>query len=199
MTASAPTSRRPGRPRDTRADEAILDAAREVLAEVGVARFTVDEVAARASVGKATIYRRWPSRGALLLDTGHHRLGLQAPDPHTGSVRDDLVIIAGELARKMRDTPAGKIMPAVLAEAAVDPGMKRVLADFLRDRRRTAVAAVERGIARSELPEDVDPEFVLDVLGGFVFFRSQMADRPTTDADVETVVDTVLAGIRVQT
>jgi AcrR family transcriptional regulator len=191
-----PVLRRPGRPRDARADEAILDAALEVLAEVGPAGFTVDEVAARAGCGKATIYRRWRSRGALLLDTGHHRLGLHVVDPDTGSVRDDLVEMLSELARKMRDTLAGKVMPAVVAEAAVNPEMREVLADFVRDRRRPAFAAVCRGMARGELPEGTDVDLILDLLGGLVYFRVLLADNPPDDAVVTTVVDTVLAGIR---
>ena len=191
-----PVLRRPGRPRDARADEAILDAALEVLAEVGPARFTVDEVAARAGCGKATIYRRWRSRGALLLDTGHHRLGLRVTDPDTGSVRDDLVTMLGELARKMRDTLAGKVMPAVVAEAAVNPEMRAVLAAFVHDRRKPAFNAISRAVARGELPDDTDIDLILDLLGGLVYFRVMLADDPPGDAVVATVVDTVLAGVR---
>jgi AcrR family transcriptional regulator len=188
--------RRPGRPRDARADEAILDAALEVLAEVGPAGFTVDEVAARAGCGKATIYRRWRSRGALLLDTGHHRLGLHVTDPDTGSVRDDLVAMLGELGGKMRDTLAGKVMPAVIAEAAVNPEMREVLAAFVHDRRKPAFLAISRGVARGELPEGTDVDLVLDLLGGLVYFRVLVADNPPDDTVVATVVDTILAGIR---
>ena len=191
-----PVLRRPGRPRDARADGAILDAAVEVLAEVGPARFTVDAVATRAGCGKATIYRRWRSRGALLLDTGHHRLALHVADPDTGSVRDDLVAMLGELATKMRDTPAGKVMPAVVAEAAVNPEMREVLAAFVRDRRQPAFSAIRRGVARGDLPEGTDVELVLDLLGGLVFFRVLIADNPPDAGVVATVVDTVLAGVR---
>jgi AcrR family transcriptional regulator len=190
-----PVLRLPGRPRDARADEAILDAALEVLAEVGPAGFTVDEVAARAGCGKATIYRRWRSRGALLLDTGHHRLGLHVTDPDTGSVREDLVTMVGELAKKMHDTLAGKVMPAVVAEAAVNPEMREVLAAFVHDRRRAALRSIHRGVARGELPEGTDVELVLDLLGGLVYFRVMIADNPPDEATVATVVDTVLAGI----
>jgi AcrR family transcriptional regulator len=191
-----PVLRRPRRPRHARADEAILDAALEVLAEVGPARFTVDKVATRAGCGKATIYRRWRSRGALLLDTGHHRLGLHVADPDTGSVRDDLVAMLGELARKMRDTLAGKVMPAVVAEAAVNPEMREVLAAFVHDRRKPAFAAICRGVARGELPEGTDVDLVLDLLGGLVYFRVLVADNPPDAAVVATVVDTILAGVR---
>jgi AcrR family transcriptional regulator len=191
-----PVLRRPGRPRDARANEAILDAALEVLAEVGPAGFTVDEVATRAGRGKATIYRRWRSRGALLLDTGHHRLGLQVTDPDTGSVRDDLVAMLGELTRKMRDTLAGKVMPAVMAEATINPEMREVLAAFVHDRRKPAFTVIRRGVARGELPEGTDVDLVLDLLCGIVYFRVLIADEPPDLAAVATVVDTVLAGIR---
>jgi hypothetical protein len=131
-----------------------------------------------------------------LLDTGHHRLGLRVTDPDTGSVRDDLVTMLGELARKMRDTLAGKVMPAVVAEAAVNPEMRKVLAAFVHDRRKPAFTAIRRGVARGELPEATDVELVLDLLGGLVYFRVLIADNPPDDAAVATVVDTVLAGIR---
>jgi AcrR family transcriptional regulator len=196
IPAEAPVLRRPGRPRDARADEAILDAALEVLAEVGPGRFTVDEVAARAGCGKATIYRRWPSRGALLLDTGQHRLGLQVGDPDTGSVRDDLVAMLGQLAVKLRDTPAGKVIPAVLAEAAVDPQMREIMAAFAHDRRQPALNALRRGVARGELPEDTDVGLVLDLLGGMVFIRVLMLGNPADEDDVARAVETVLAGVR---
>ena len=111
-------------------------------------------------------------------------------------MRDDLVAMLGELARKMRDTLAGKIMPAVVAEAAVNPEMREVLAAFVHDRRKPAFTAIRRGVARGELPDATDVELVLDLLGGLVYFRILIADNPPDDAAVATVVDTVLAGIR---
>jgi AcrR family transcriptional regulator len=194
--AGEPVLRRPGRPRDAKADEAILDAALEVLAQVGPARFTVDEVAARSGYSKATIYRRWRSRGALLLDTGQQRLCLRVADPDTGSVRDDLVAMLGELTQMMRGTLAGKVMPAVVAEAAVNSEMREVLAEFVHDRRWPTVTAISRGVARGELPEECDVDLVLDLLRGLVYFRVLIADDPPDGATVTAVVDTVLAGFR---
>jgi AcrR family transcriptional regulator len=192
---TATEARRPGRPRNADADDAILDAALEVLAEVGPARFTVDEVALRAGCGKATIYRRWPSRGALLLDTGHHRLGMRVDDPDTGSIRGDLVAFIGALAQKMHDTPAGRIMPAVIAEAVVNPEMRRVLSAFVRDRRQIPLAALRRAVERGELPPDTDLDLVLDLLGGMVFLRVLMLGEAPTSGQVEAAVDAVLAGV----
>jgi AcrR family transcriptional regulator len=197
VTPSPPTAaRRPGRPRDARADEAILDAAVEILAEQGPSGFTVDAVAARAGVGKATIYRRWPSRGALLLDTAHHRIGLEPTDPDTGSVTEDMVRILVELGQKLRGTPAGRVLPVVMSEAAVNPEMRPILAAFVADRRRLPTAIIERGVARGELPEDTDVQLLLDVAGGTVFFRVLLSDEPVDELVVRAVVERVVAGFR---
>ncbi|MFP3900115.1 MAG: TetR/AcrR family transcriptional regulator [Acidimicrobiia bacterium] len=197
-TTSTPidhSGRRPGRPRDARAGEAIMRAAVDVLAEHGPGGFTVDEVAARAGCGKATVYRRWRSRAELLLDTAHH-LGIQLDDPDTGSLRDDLVVLMRGLTTKLRDTPAGRIMPAIIAEAAVNPEMREVLTQFMRERRRTGRVAVTRGIDRGELPQGTDPELVLDLVGGPVFYRLLVSGEPVDDRLIETVVDAGLAGVR---
>jgi AcrR family transcriptional regulator len=195
VTPTTPTAaRRPGRPRDARADDVILDAAVEILAEQGPSGFTVDAVAARAGVGKATIYRRWSSRGALLLDTAHHRIGLEPTDPDTGSLADDLVAILVELGKKLRETHAGRVLPVVMSEAAVNPEMRPILASFVADRRRLPTAIIERGIARGELPADTDVEFLLDILGGPVFFRVLLSDTPVDEPVVRRVVEAVLPG-----
>ena len=197
VSADASTvARRPGRPRDARADEVILDAAVEILAEQGPSGFTVDAVAARAGVGKATIYRRWPSRGALLLDTAHHRIGLEIEDPDTGSVAGDMVVTLVDLGKKLRETHAGRVLPVVMSEAAVNPEMRPILAAFVADRRRLPTAIVERGVARGELPPDTDVQLLLDVLGGTVFFRVLLSDSPVDEPVVRTVVERVLAGFR---
>jgi AcrR family transcriptional regulator len=194
MTApSAQTERRPGRPRDVRADAAIMEAAVEVLADKGPRGFTVDEVAARAGCGKATIYRRWPSRSSLLLDTAH-RMGLEPAAVDTGRLRDDLVIMLTQLGVKMRDTPAGRILPGVIAEASVHPEMKALLADFISDRRSRPREIVVRGIERGELPADADVELLLDVLGGTVIYRELIACAPTDEAYIARLVERVLPG-----
>jgi AcrR family transcriptional regulator len=192
---AAPVGRRgPGRPRDAWVDIAIMQAAIDVLAERGPWGFTVDLVAARAGCGKATVYRRWPSRAALLLDTVQ-RMGL-APEPvDTGSVRGDLVANLTQFATKLRETPAGRILPAVVADAAFNPEMREVLAAFVRDRRGHPREAVVRGVERGELPPCADVDMVLDLLGGVVFYRELVSGNPADDAYVGRVVDTVLAGV----
>lgn len=194
MTAPpSEAERRPGRPRDARADAAIIEAAVGVLADKGPGGFTVDEVASRAGCGKATIYRRWPSRAALLLDTAHH-LGLESPQVDTGSLRDDMVEMLTTLGTKMRHTPAGRILPGIVAEASVHPEMKAVLAAFINDRRCRPREMVLRGIERGELPGDTDVELLLDLLGGTVIYRELIACDPTDRGFNERLVDSVLPG-----
>jgi AcrR family transcriptional regulator len=184
--------RRPGRPRDARADETIMKASVEVLADKGPSGFTVDEVAARAGCGKATIYRRWPSRANLLLDTAH-RMGLEPDLVDTGSARDDLVALMSQLGTKLRETPAGRIMPAVIAEASVNPEMRAVLGAFVRDRRQRPRAVVIRGIERGQLRPDTDVELLLDLLGGTVFYRELVSGEPADEEFVGRLLDVVLA------
>jgi AcrR family transcriptional regulator len=194
--AHAAVRRRPGRPRDARADEAILDAAVEVLAENGPSGFTIEAVASRAGVGKATIYRRWRSRAALMLDTAHHRMELRVEDPDTGSLVDDMVRQLLLLGRKLQDTPAGRVLPAIMSEAMVNPEMRELLTAFIADRRRLPAAIVERGIARGELPADTDVDLLLDVVGGTVFFRVLLFDKPVDEPAVREMIEAVVAGFR---
>jgi AcrR family transcriptional regulator len=183
--------RRPGRPRDARADAAIMDAAVAVLADRGPAGFTVDEVASRAGCGKATVYRRWPSRAELLVETAR-RLGLEPPIVDNGSLRADLEEMLSTLAHKMRDTPAGRILPGIIAEASVEPGMRRILAKFIADRRDRPREVMERGIARGELPADADVELILDLLGGTIMYRELIAREVVDRAYLDRLVDKVL-------
>ena len=188
-----PSARRPGRPRDARADRAIIEAAAAVLAELGPAGFTVDAVAARAGCGKATIYRRWPSRAHLMLETTQ-QAGVDLTDPDTGSVRDDLVALLTKLAEKMADSPVGKLMAATIAEAAVNPETREVYAEFLAERRRLPCSIVTRGIVRGELRPDIDADLVIDLVSGPVFLRAFMTRGPLDETVVRRIVDTVLDG-----
>jgi AcrR family transcriptional regulator len=186
--------RRPGRPRDVRADAAIRQAAIEVLADKGPGGFTVDEVAARAGCGKATIYRRWPSRANLLLDTAHS-MGLEPELVDTGSVRSDLALLITQLAAKLHDTAAGRIMPGVMAEAAVNPEMRAVLSAFVQDRRKRPREVVERAVARGQLPPGTDIELVLDLVGAVPFYRELVSGQSLDDRYAERVVDAILAAV----
>jgi AcrR family transcriptional regulator len=187
-------SRRPGRPRDPQADAAILQATVEVLCEHGFGAFTVDAVAAHAGVGKATIYRRWPSREALVLDAAA-TLVPQPDVPDTGSVRDDLIALMSGSFADAASANKQQLMAAVTAEAVVNPEMKRLLRDYTQRRRDGSAVVVRRAIERGELPADTDPDFLLDLIAGPLFYRVQISGRPIGPKVVADVVDVVLGGL----
>lgn len=166
-----------------------------MLAEQGPAGFTVDAVAARSGCGKATIYRRWPSRAHLMLDTTNLATVMLA-DPDTGSVRDDLVALGQYLTAKMRDTSMGPLTAATIAEAAVNPETREMYAGFVAERRKISKLVIARGIERGELRSDIDIDLVLDLVSGPVFNRVFMTQLPLDDEVLEAAVDTVLRGIQ---
>lgn len=196
VEAATGEPRRPGRPRDASADEAILQATVAELAEAGFGALTVDAVAARAGVGKATIYRRWPRKEALLLDAAS--LVVEAPEPpDTGSLRSDLVELF--LAAHSHKTKAGRgphdnLMAGLLGEACVNDEMRSLLGEYVTRRRASSVVVIDRAVARGELPESVDRDLILDLLSGLLFYRTFLADRAVDAAAVGAAVDMVLEG-----
>src|SRR5919204_6033 len=103
-----------GRPRSERSQRAVIDAAAELLLEGGLETFTIDAVAARSGVSKATIYKWWPSKGAVALDGFFHAVDTHARFPDTGSVREDFAAQLRRLIRVLRTTPAGRIIAGLI-------------------------------------------------------------------------------------
>jgi AcrR family transcriptional regulator len=187
---------RRGRPRSEEADRAILDAATGLLAERGLAGMSIEEVAARAGVGKATIYRRWRSRGALALDAFVREFqGLQ-PVPDTGTLRGDLLAALRAWVRAVTRTPMGRVLLGLIAEAQHDPALaeawRRQVMEPLRAQR---IVMIKRAVARGEIPASTDPDVVLDLLYGASYHRLLHGHRPLTDAFIHDAVDTIIAGL----
>ncbi|MDQ3353007.1 MAG: TetR/AcrR family transcriptional regulator [Actinomycetota bacterium] len=188
--------RRPGRPRDPGLDRAILAATSELLSAEGFGGTSVEAVAERAGVSKATIYRRWPTREDLLLAAGGS-MGPCPPDPETGSLRDDLVTLIGGLAAVMR-TPVGGLLPATVDEAARNPELRSRLDAFIDDRRGPVRAVLARAAARGELRAGIEPELVVDLLAGPVFTRILLTGGPLEDDLATRIVEAVLGGVLAQ-
>ena len=186
-------TRRPGRPRDPQADEAIISAIVDVLAEVGFSGFTVEEVATRAGVGKATIYRRWSTREDLILAAAEQVM-VQVEPPDTGSLRDDLVGWYWEKFRTKAATTSDRLMGQVIVEAAVNPDLKKLLARFIAGRRKTIAAVVDRGRARGDCG-DVNASLLMDMISGTLMHRSLFGDKQLRRSDVVQVVDAALQGV----
>jgi AcrR family transcriptional regulator len=183
-TATAPAiellpneRRRRGRPRDAGAEEAILRATIDLLAGGGVAGLSMDLVAKRAGVGKATIYRRWASKEELVLDALSTAPPV-VPTPDTGSVRGDLVAWATALAQKFIDAPTNDVLPHLLEAAVFDERVRVSLQTYLRDRQETVRTILARGIERGELTDDDDVELMVDVMIAPFMYRRLMTGGP---------------------
>jgi AcrR family transcriptional regulator len=185
-----------GRPRSKLADSAILRAATDLLAERGLGGMSIEEVACRAGVGKATIYRRWPSRGALALDAFLAEFLGQQPLPDTGTLRGDLLTALRAWIRSVTQTSAGPMLSGLIAEVQQD----RALAAAWRDRFVEPVRAqhaimLDRAISRGEIPADTDKDVVIDLLFGPAYHRLLHGHRPLTDQFARRVVDLIVAAL----
>jgi AcrR family transcriptional regulator len=185
-----------GRPRSQEADRAILAAAAELLAERGLAAMSIEEVAARAGVGKTTIYRRWPSKGLLALDAFVTSFREEQPLPDTGTLRGDLVAALRAWVRAVTETPMGSMLTGLIAEAQHDPELHAAWRDrVIEPLRRQRRIMLDRAIARGEIPASVDQEVVLDLLFGSAQHRLLLGHLPMTEDFIDNVVDVILAGI----
>jgi AcrR family transcriptional regulator len=189
--------RGPGRPRDVRADRAILDATLELAGSVGLGGLTMDAVAAKAGVSKATIYRRWSSKESLVLDAW---MACFTDDtiPDTGSVEGDLTILMGGLRDNISKGLLARVLPQMVAAAQVNEELAAAYRQFVAHRRRRTLVVLQRAIDRGELPAAIDLDLVPDMLVGPLFYRTLMSGSVSDDKVVATVVATVLAGARAQ-
>ena len=185
-----------GRPRSREADRAILTAAAELLAERGLAAMSIEEVAARAGVGKTTIYRRWPSKGLLALDAFVASFREEQPLPDTGTLRGDLLAALHAWVRAVTQTPMGPMLTGLIAEAQHDTELRRVWRDRVLEPLRTQHRIMlDRAIARGEITPGVDQDVVLDLFFGAAEHRLLLGHLPMSDDFIADVVDVILAGI----
>jgi AcrR family transcriptional regulator len=183
-----------GRPRDPRADREILSATLALIAEVGVNDFRMEDVAARAGVGKAAIYRRHESKDALVT-AAVAALVSEIEVPDTGSTRADLIALMRDAVAVYRDPLYAGVMPALVGTMPQRPDLARTMREgFLAGRRNALRAVLERGIARGDLRAGLDFELALDVLGGPLFYRLLITGGPLDDELVEGVADLILRG-----
>ena len=188
--------RPPGRPRSEEARLAILSASLKVLAKTGFSDFTIEEVAERAQVGKATVYRWWPDKAALVADAFASSTVSKLHFPDTGSIYTDLSQQMRQLIRVFCSR-RGRI---VAAHLAAGPSARRVLTSFrdrfMMPRREEAYATVDRAIARGELRRNIDRDLLLDSLYGPVYMRFLIQHDPLTPEFVDHLCEMVLRGAR---
>ena len=195
MTDKTPTTPRSlGRPREERADRSIVRATLELIAEHGVGDLRMDDIAKRARVGKATIYRRYRAKDEVVT-AAVAALVSDITVPDTGSTQRDLL----ELMRSAVDVYSGSVeaaaMPSLVDAMSRDVELARAVRDgFLAGRRAALCAVLERGVQRGDLRADLDFELALDVLGGPLFYRLLVTGGPIDRALAEGVVELILRG-----
>ena len=190
--AAVAATRRPGRRRDESKDDAILQAARELLAERGFDGMTMDAVADRAGAGKATVYRRWPSKVQLTVDAivcapGTPMSADEIPD--TGSLRSDLLAV--RFGRKRSDD--SELMSGVISAVKENPDVAAAFQQqFVRSRVSLMRGLLERAQERGELRDDIDLEMVAAVAPAMIAYRKMVAGHRIDDEFVEQMIDSVI-------
>jgi len=191
--ATAVGARR-GRPRSARAHRAILEAFQAQLVEHGFADLRLEHVAARAGVGKATIYRRWASREALALEVLEQLAAPHIAIEDSGDTAAELLAAVTNAMRAVTETPFGPVIRALLSQIASNPVLGDPFrASVVQARRDEIGRVVARGIARGDLRDDVDVELATELLVGPVYFRLLFGGE-LNQLVAERIVAAVLAG-----
>ena len=187
--------RRPGRPRSERAEQAIIEAALELFAEKGPDGLCVEAVAARAGVGKATVYRRWHNKEDLLL-AALGSLKSPLPDPRGDSVRDDLITLVTVMSQDASDPRRTRQYTLLLGEGEKFPRLMARYAETIVEPRRNVIRSVlHRGIETGELRPEIDIEIVMITLTGAAMSRGKCEAVERNAEFAERVVDTLLLGL----
>jgi AcrR family transcriptional regulator len=183
--------RKLGRPRSPEADAAILCAAIELFADTGYEGLTIEAVAARAGVSKATVYRRYPGKLELVVAAcrGYSDVGRVPPD--TGTLRGDLLALVEELIATLTTSPVGRVIPMLVADSARVPELAVELQHIVHETRGRYYVVLERATAKGEL-RAVDAELVIDALVGPVFYRFLVSGAPLDRPIVRSLVDSVV-------
>jgi AcrR family transcriptional regulator len=183
-----------GRPRSEEAHQAILQATLRLLSEVGYSALTVEGVASRAGVGKATIYRRWPSKLPLVIEAFGQLPGFE--DVDTGSLEGDLKAMLKGYLELFHKSPLPAVLPSLAGERASNPELAQLFGPVMRGRREPLMRALERARDRGELPADLDLGLASELLVGPIAVRLFFTGRSLHPDLVDPIVDLALEGLR---
>jgi AcrR family transcriptional regulator len=188
-----------GRPRDEQATDRILGAALELAEQNGFGALTAEGVAARAGVGKMTIYRRWPNVWAVVVDAILAEVTRVSPVLERATARESLTVSMKLVAKSFRGRH-GRLLRPLIGRAQVDDTLRAAIDErWLSPRRELSREIVRRGIERGELRPGLDPDVVIDALYGPLYHRLLLPYGGTTvrlaDAYIDALIDTVFGGI----
>ena len=185
-----------GRPRSEEAHQSILNATLEMLGEVGFSALTVEGVATRAGVGKATIYRRWPSKLPLVVEAFGQLPGLEEVD--TGNLVEDLTQMLRNYLQFFYSTPLATVLPSLAGERAHNPELSELFDPVFTGRRQPLIRALERGVSRGELDAKLDLELAADLIVGPIavtlFFKGGRVNPKMVGPAVELALRGIASG-----
>lgn len=185
-----------GRPRNNEAEASILAASYDLLLETGFGAVTVEKIAERAKVSKATIYKWWPNKAAVVMDGYLSAATARLPVPDTGSVMNDIMIHATNLSIFLRSRE-GKIITELIGEGQTDAGLAEAYRTrFFTPRRQEARQLLERGVTRGELKENLDIASTIDLLYGPIFYRLLITGDMLDEAFVKYMINSAFEGIK---
>jgi AcrR family transcriptional regulator len=190
--------KRPGRPRSARARQAILDATLQLLVEDGFDGMSIEAVAARAGVGKATIYRRWSSKRELVA-AALASIDDEVQIPDTGNTRDDFVLLVRDFARVSLSTALGPMIGRMAGAAVRDPELLEIVrTNLIAKRQEIGKQLLRRGIERGDVRADVNLDVVMNMVAGTAIFAVlfQLPEPVDLPARLEALVSTIWQGIR---
>jgi AcrR family transcriptional regulator len=192
-----PVRRGRGRRPAAEVREQVLRAAGELLLAEGMAGFTIEKVAARAGSSRMTIYKWWPSRGALALDGYASVVKHVLEFPDTGDIEADLTTQVLAFTGLLRDTTAGKVIGELIGASQTDPELSAAFRErYSAPRRALAVEAMGRAVERGQLRDDFDPRVVVDQLWGACYHRLLIPDEPITDEFARALVRNIMIGLK---
>jgi len=194
--STAAAKRQPGRPRSEESRQSILRSTLKLLKQDGgFADLTIEGIAADANVGKTTVYRWWPTKGALVADAFSASADKELRFPNTGSLYTDINLQMKGLIRIFR-SERGKVVAALLAGGQSDPELLEAYRDrFLWPRRRQAYETLERGVSRGELPAGCDFDLILDSLYGPILMRFLIRHVKLEESLADQLCSLVLKGL----
>jgi AcrR family transcriptional regulator len=186
---------RPVKPRSIKVHEAAVDATRDLLAEGGLPAATIDAIAARSGVSKATLYKHWPSRTAVAAEAFGRDMADAVPAIDTGTTAGDLLEQVLMVSR-FYASPEGTVFSQLLAATVTDEGGAAYFRAWFLAGRRTAIATTwQRGVERGDVRPGVDADTAIDLLFGPLVYRLLTGHRPLTDESAAAVADAALHGL----
>jgi AcrR family transcriptional regulator len=190
------TAARRGRPRSDEAHQAILTAALEEVFAVGFRALGVDMIAAKAGVGKATIYRRWPNKAAVVMDAFLAEVGPGTGFPPAPRALDRIRMQMEAQSKAFR-SKYGVLIKSLLGEAQFDAELAEAFRErWIMPRRRLAREVLEEAIQQGDLRDDIDIEAAIDTLYAPIYYRLQIGTGPISEKYVGGVFEQVIAGLK---